>query len=301
MDAQHSESSSDRDDLEDEEWTPVQPPSVSVDGQTEASVRFAFQPAASNNFLSQQDSWDSLRHGESEDADNEGNVAVPDIKDTHRSRMRKRIRRRDGTIVNTEQFRDDINNALQFEDEPLVAKEDHDAARRSAWCPEGRNVPDLFDIEMGYHKAWDIGKKGCVAVKLNGLWDTQFGPSKNRFFLMDGTDPDRFLNFYTKSDLQAARGAVSEKQGTIGAYDLRDGYWDYKRCKVYIQRSDHDSKDAVLDKLSREFMDAMLICIWEMEVRTYLERLKVQRLEQRRQAKTSPTTKNSKVGGHSSA
>eukprot|EP00922_Rhytidocystis_sp_ex-Travisia-forbesii_P029278 GHVS01042855.1.p1 GENE.GHVS01042855.1~~GHVS01042855.1.p1 ORF type:complete len:315 (+),score=49.99 GHVS01042855.1:261-1205(+) len=282
----------------DEVWTPPLPAGSSNLGLHPCrSIRFTLpanhRSLPSSPALTQRDSWDILREGESDEEDDQDNVDVPDIKKTYKDRMRKRIRRREAVVTNPEKFRDEINDDLLEENENhLITQEDADIARRSAWVPEGHDLPDLFDIEMGYHKAWDIGRKGCVAAKLNGLWDTQLGPSKNRFFVMDGTDPDCFLNYYTKSDMQAARGVESEKRGTIGAYDMRDGYWDYKRCKVYIQRSDRGGKDTVLTKLSREFMDAMLICIWEMEIRTYLERLKARRLDKRREAKTAAKPKH---------
>lgn len=46
----------------------------------------------------------------------------------------------------------------------------------------------LSEIELGYHRAWDVGKKGCLAVKVDGIWDSAVKGNKMRFFVMDGTD-----------------------------------------------------------------------------------------------------------------
>lgn len=46
----------------------------------------------------------------------------------------------------------------------------------------------LREIELGYHRAWDVGKKGCLAVKVDGIWDSAVKGNKMRFFVMDGTD-----------------------------------------------------------------------------------------------------------------
>eukprot|EP00922_Rhytidocystis_sp_ex-Travisia-forbesii_P029279 GHVS01042856.1.p1 GENE.GHVS01042856.1~~GHVS01042856.1.p1 ORF type:complete len:301 (+),score=50.81 GHVS01042856.1:432-1334(+) len=278
----------------DEIWSPSPPPeSAHVLPETGGSPIFTIPVTPP---IAPLDSWDRLRSGEGgdgeeEDGGEEDNVDVPDIEKTYRNRMRKRIRRRRGAVVeNPERMRDVINDDLGEE----ITQEDSELARRSAWQPHGSHLPDLCDIAMGYRAAWDVGRRGCFASMLNGLWDSQLGPTNNRFFVMDGTDPDCFLNFYTKSKTSAARGRGPEyeKSGTIGAYDLRDGYWDYKGCKVYIQRSDLGDKDTVLTKLSRNFVDAMLICIWEMEIRTYIERLKAQRLDTRRRRQSKKTTGN---------
>eukprot|EP00922_Rhytidocystis_sp_ex-Travisia-forbesii_P029281 GHVS01042858.1.p1 GENE.GHVS01042858.1~~GHVS01042858.1.p1 ORF type:complete len:308 (+),score=58.44 GHVS01042858.1:191-1114(+) len=282
----------------DVEWSHL-PASTSTDGSssTEGAGRHnrcanSGSLLSSSPSLTQLDSWDILRRRGCDEEEEEDMVDVADINKTHKVRMRKRIRRREAVATNPEKMRDQIDEELIEEDENMIAQEDIEIARRSAWVPDGFNLPDLFDIEMGYNTAWDIGRKGCIAAKLNGLWDTQLGPSTNRFFLMDGTDADCFLNYYTKSDMQAANGAESQKRGSICAFDLRDGYWDYKRCKIYIKRSDTAGESTVLTKLSTEFLDAMLICIWEMEIRTYIERLKAQRLDTRRRRQSKKTTGN---------
>lgn len=76
---------------------------------------------------------------------------------------------------------------------------------------------------------------------------------------------DSFLTYYSKSDLQAARGLASEKLGSISAWDLRDGHWTYSKAKVFIKRSDKKNRDCVLENFAADFYDAMLICLWSAE------------------------------------
>lgn len=73
---------------------------------------------------------------------------------------------------------------------------------------------------------------------------------------------ESFLTYYSKSDLQAARGLSSERLGSISAWDLRDGHWTYPKAKVFIRRSDKHNRDCVLENFASDFYDAMLICLW---------------------------------------
>ncbi|PHJ19779.1 armadillo interacting protein [Cystoisospora suis] len=110
------------------------------------------------------------------------------LPDTHHGKMRQRIRRRDVTVAKdiSDQVADDLH--LGEDDEPLITPEDIAEIRANAWTPAGEGLPVLSEIELGYHRAWDVGKKGCLAVKVDGIWDSAVKGNKMRFFVMDGTD-----------------------------------------------------------------------------------------------------------------
>lgn len=61
--------------------------------------------------------------------------------------------------------------------------------RESAWKPAGEAVPPLNTLGLGYHQAWDVGKRGCLAAKLDVIWTPSLASNRLRFFVMDGTDP----------------------------------------------------------------------------------------------------------------
>ena len=157
-----------------------------------------------------------------------------------------------------------VEQIRRGDDVPAIGPDEMDEIRSTAWIPKGEYIPE--DIVMGYHTAWDIGKRGCVAVKLVGDWDSHISPNKVRFFVMDGTDPIAFLSYYTNSDLKVSRGEKSEKKGIIFAKDLRDGYWDYGRSKIIFTRRNKGGQTTVIENLPTQFMDAMMVCIREIEI-----------------------------------
>ncbi|KFH12890.1 hypothetical protein TGMAS_309190 [Toxoplasma gondii MAS] len=209
------------------------------------------------------------------------------LPDKHHGKVRQRIRRRDVTASKdiSDQVADDLH--LGEDEEPLITPDDIAEIRATAWIPAGEGLPILSEMELGYHRAWDVGKKGCLAVKVDGIWDSAVKGNKMRFFVMDGTDTESFLTFYTKSDLQAARGLQSEKLGIITAWDMRDGYWNYPKKKIFIQRSDRKNRECILEGFTAEFYDAMLLCIWEMCVQASIEQLKHQRRRERNKRRQS--------------
>ncbi|PFH33909.1 hypothetical protein BESB_070610 [Besnoitia besnoiti] len=209
------------------------------------------------------------------------------LPDKHHGKVRQRIRRRD--VVASQDISDQVADDLHLgeDEEPLITPEDIAEIRASAWIPAGEGLPVLSEMELGYHRAWDVGKKGCLAVKVDGIWDSAVKGNKMRFFVMDGTDAESFLTFYSKSDLQAARGMQSEKLGIITAWDMRDGYWNYAKKKVFIQRSDRKNRECILEGFTTEFYDAMLLCIWEMCVQAAIEQLKHQRRRERNKRRQS--------------
>lgn len=199
-------------------------------------------------------------------------------------RFRQRIRRRrlrdkGNDDDNPDYFHDEIVEQIQRSEDILtIGPEELNEIRMNAWIPKGEYIPD--DIIMGYHTAWDIGKRGCVAVKLVGDWDSHISPNKVRFFIMDGTDPIAFLSYYTKSDLKVSRGEKSEKKGIIFAKDLRDGYWDYGRSRIIFSRRNKSGQTTILENLPTQFMDAMMVCIREIEVHKKVSRLNKERRRQ---------------------
>ncbi|KAH8739828.1 hypothetical protein FG386_002047 [Cryptosporidium ryanae] len=204
-----------------------------------------------------------------------GNSRLGDIK--YRQRIRHRRKRDKGNEDdNPDFFHDEIVEQIQKgEDLLTIAPEEMNEIRQNAWIPRGEYIPD--DIAMGYHTAWDIGKRGCVAVKLVGDWDSHISPNKVRFFVMDGTDPIAFLSYYTKSDLRVSRGEKSEKRGIIFANDLRDGYWDYSRSKIIFSRRNKSGKTTIIENIPTQFMDAMMVCIREIEVHKKVRKILRQR------------------------
>ncbi|CBZ54935.1 conserved hypothetical protein [Neospora caninum Liverpool] len=221
------------------------------------------------------------------------------LPDKHHGKVRQRIRRRDVTASKdiSDQVADDLH--LGEDEEPLITPDDIAEIRATAWIPAGEGLPVLSEMELGYHRAWDVGKKGCLAVKVDGIWDSAVKGNKMRFFVMDGTDTESFLTFYSKSDLQAARGLQSEKLGIITAWDMRDGYWNYPKKKIFIQRSDRKNRECILEGFTAEFYDAMLLCIWEMCVQASIEQLKHQRRRERNKRRQSlcGSMPNSRVSG----
>eukprot|EP00920_Eleutheroschizon_duboscqi_P037929 GHVT01090797.1.p1 GENE.GHVT01090797.1~~GHVT01090797.1.p1 ORF type:complete len:243 (+),score=14.82 GHVT01090797.1:931-1659(+) len=108
---------------------------------------------------------------------------------TAHGHMRQRIRRREAPQCD---ISDQVADVLYYGEEgfqPLVTENDIRRIRRTAWHPQGINLPELSTIEMGYREAWDIGKQGCIGLLLTSIWDTPLGPNRMRFFVMDGTDP----------------------------------------------------------------------------------------------------------------
>ncbi|KAH7648536.1 hypothetical protein FG379_000561 [Cryptosporidium bovis] len=200
-----------------------------------------------------------------------GGVRLGDIK--YRQRIRHRRKNDKGNEDdNPDFFHDEIVGQIQKgEDLLTISPEEMEVIRQNAWTPRGEYIPD--DIAMGYHTAWDIGKRGCVAVKLVGDWDSHISPNKVRFFIMDGTDPIAFLSYYTKSDLRVSRGEKSEKRGIIFANDLRDGYWDYSRSKIIFSRRNKSGQTTVIENIPTQFMDAMMVCIREIEVHKKVKKI----------------------------
>ncbi|CDJ45201.1 hypothetical protein, conserved [Eimeria tenella] len=222
---------------------------------------------------------------------------IPTTENYH-GKFRQRIRRREHH--RNQDISDQVADDLQVaDDEPLISADEIAEIRDSAWRPAGEAVPPLSSLSLGYHQAWDVGKRGCLAAKLDVIWTPAIVANRLRFFVMDGTDPDSFLTYYSKSDLQAARGLASEKLGSISAWDLRDGHWTYSKAKVFIKRSDKKNRDCVLENFAADFYDAMLICLWEMETQAKIEQLKYQRRQERSRNRLSALSPLPAVAGRS--
>ncbi|OEH77989.1 hypothetical protein cyc_00425 [Cyclospora cayetanensis] len=184
--------------------------------------------------------------------------------ENYQGKFRQRIRRRDAN--RNQDLSDQVADDLQVaDDEPLISADEIAEIRESAWRPVGEAIPPLNTLGLGYHQAWDVGKKGCLAAKVDVIWTPSLASNRLRFFVMDGTDPESFLTYYSKSDLQAARGLSSEKLGSISAWDLRDGHWTYPKAKVFIRRSDKRNRDCILENFASDFYDAMLVCLWQQQ------------------------------------
>ncbi|KAF7456318.1 hypothetical protein HWI79_3111 [Cryptosporidium felis] len=232
----------------------------SVDGESDIKLdsRAALAPDSNKFYTAFQDKLKVFQNGKL------GNSSLGDVGFRQRIR-RRRMRNKGNDDDNPDFLHDEIVEQIQRgEDIPVIGPEEMSKIRSTAWVPRGEYIPE--DIAMGYHTAWDIGKRGCVAVKLVGDWDSHISPNKVRFFIMDGTDPIAFLSYYTKSDLKVSRGEKSEKKGIIFAKDLRDGYWDYGRSKIIFTRRNKAGQTTIIENLPTQFMDAMMVCIREIEV-----------------------------------
>eukprot|EP01071_Lankesteria_metandrocarpae_P001166 Lankesteria_metandrocarpae@DN1336_c0_g1_i1.p2 len=201
-----------------------------------------------------------------------------------RTRIRSRL-----VVEGSDWSRQELENvyANDTTGKPLITAADVQTIRQEAWVPnEGNFKPAPSELTLGYDTAWDIGKRGCVAYKFTGEYDLRIGPNKLRFFIMDGTDRDSFLTYYTKPDALVERGQLSEKKGIICAADMKNGIWDYEKKKIKITMSDAQKKGTrVLEDFPASFFDAMLVCIREMEVNERTEELKKGRLKERRSEK----------------
>ncbi|XP_026191212.1 uncharacterized protein LOC34617608 [Cyclospora cayetanensis] len=218
--------------------------------------------------------------------------------ENYQGKFRQRIRRRDAN--RNQDLSDQVADDLQVaDDEPLISADEIAEIRESAWRPVGEAIPPLNTLGLGYHQAWDVGKKGCLAAKVDVIWTPSLASNRLRFFVMDGTDPESFLTYYSKSDLQAARGLSSEKLGSISAWDLRDGHWTYPKAKVFIRRSDKRNRDCILENFASDFYDAMLVCLWEMETQAKIELLKKQRRQERSRNRRSGSV-SSTAAAHAS-
>eukprot|EP01068_Selenidium_serpulae_P001228 Selendium_serpulae@DN1309_c0_g1_i1.p1 len=117
---------------------------------------------------------------------NETRVEAEAYPGAERQRIRKRKKKEGAGLA------DELAATLiEGTGEPLITEEEKRHIRETAWVPKGENVPTLANIELGYHEAWDIGKQGCVGVKVSGDWTANFGANKLRFFIMDGTDESK--------------------------------------------------------------------------------------------------------------
>ncbi|KAJ1607731.1 hypothetical protein OIY81_2857 [Cryptosporidium canis] len=240
--------------------------------------------SSSNKFDTiMQDKLKRFQNKASTDNSNLGDVRF-------RQRIRnRRMRDKANDDDNPDYLHDEIVEQIERgEDVAVIGPEEMSQIRSTAWVPKGEYIPE--DISMGYHTAWDIGKRGCVAVKLVGNWDSHISPNKVRFFIMDGTDPIAFLSYYTKSDLKVSRGEKSEKKGIIFAKDLRDGYWDYGRSKIIFTRRNKSGQTTIIENLPTQFMDAMMVCIREIEVHKKVTKIIKER---RKQANNNILEKNS--------
>lgn len=224
------------------------------------------------------------------------NSNLGDVRFRQRIRNR-RMRNKANDDDNPDYLHDEIVEQIQKGEEiTAIGPEEMSEIRSTAWIPKGEYIPE--DIAMGYHTAWDIGKRGCVAVKLVGNWDSHISPNKVRFFIMDGTDPIAFLSYYTKSDLKVSRGEKSEKKGIIFAKDLRDGYWDYGKSKIIFTRRNKSGQTTIIENLPTQFMDAMMVCIREIEVHKKVTKIIKER---KKQANINSLDKNLKVGINSNS
>lgn len=199
---------------------------------------------------------------------------------------RQRIRTRIATPL------DDVGSECEeellqggFADGLLVSENEVQEFRTNAWQPSGKGVPLPGHIRLGYHAAWDIGKKGCVGMKLRNTWESAVNPNRLRFFIMDGTDPLVFLSVYGRNDLKNLAGPDGKK-GVVCAPDVRDATWDYPSGRLTLHRSDKSGKLMVIDKLPQLFINAMIVCIREMEVARHVHGLRLRRLEERRTQET---------------
>eukprot|EP00918_Siedleckia_nematoides_P027846 GHVU01059894.1.p1 GENE.GHVU01059894.1~~GHVU01059894.1.p1 ORF type:complete len:269 (+),score=50.25 GHVU01059894.1:683-1489(+) len=167
-----------------------------------------------------------------------------------------------------------------FEPVTLISQQELNDLRKTAWIPKGEHLPFIEHLEMSFEESWRRGQEGFIAVKLAGEWDSVFGPSKIRFFVMDGTDEENFLTYYTRSDLRVSWGEVSEKRGTICAMDLRDAYWVYNKKRIHVRRSDKNYKLEVLRDIPELHFDAMLVCIRDIQVQKRAKQIRMQRVRE---------------------
>ncbi|KAK9171286.1 hypothetical protein CmeUKMEL1_11180 [Cryptosporidium meleagridis] len=238
---------------------------------------------------SNSNKFDSIIQDKLKVFQNKGSTDNSNLGDVRfRQRIRnRRMRHKANEDDNPDFFHDEIEQIQRGEEIAALSPEEMNEIRSTAWIPKGEYIPE--DIIMGYHTAWDIGKRGCVAVKLVGNWDSHISPNKVRFFIMDGTDPIAFLSYYTKSDLKVSRGEKSEKKGIIFAKDLRDGYWDYGRSKIIFTRRNKSGQTTIIENLPTQFMDAMMVCIREIEVHKKVTKIIKER---RKQANNNTLDKN---------
>ncbi|KAL3126820.1 hypothetical protein CHM_7g350 [Cryptosporidium hominis] len=238
---------------------------------------------------SNSNKFDSIIQDKLKIFQNKGSTDNSNLGDVRfRQRIRnRRMRHKANEDDNPDFLHDEIEQIQRGEEIAALSPEEMNEIRSTAWIPKGEYIPE--DIIMGYHTAWDIGKRGCVAVKLVGNWDSHISPNKVRFFIMDGTDPIAFLSYYTKSDLKVSRGEKSEKKGIIFAKDLRDGYWDYGRSKIIFTRRNKSGQTTIIENLPTQFMDAMMVCIREIEVHKKVTKIIKER---RKQANNNTLDKN---------
>ncbi|KAL7067503.1 hypothetical protein ACR3K2_20690 [Cryptosporidium serpentis] len=247
----------------------------SLDGAGDDDDNFDSSSILHSNYVTLDSTLqDRLKHFQTQSYANNGSN-VGDIRFRQRIR-RRRLRDKSNEDNIPDTLHDEIVEQINYDaNGPLIGQEEIAEIRDSVSKPKGEYIPD--DILMGYHTAWDIGKRGCVAVKLVGDWDSHISPNKVRFFIMDGTDPIAFLTYYTKSDLKVSRGEKSEKKGIIFAKDLKNGYWDYGKAKIVFRRSNKGGQTTILENIPGPFLDAMLVCLREIEVHKRIEKLKKQR------------------------
>lgn len=188
--------------------------------------------------------------------------------------LRQRIRKRDVDVEKRTRDKGIVEKDIGW----LVSPDELLNFRKTAWIPRGENIPPVHTLDMSFWEACNKGMKGWMGPKLCGEWDVMWGPNKLRFFVMDGTNEDSFLTYYTCSDTKVSWGSVSEKKGVICAADLRDAYWIYNKKKVKLNRSDKGGKLEILRDIPESYYDAIMVCIRELEVSKMSTRLRDKRL-----------------------
>ncbi|GFE54317.1 hypothetical protein BaOVIS_017210 [Babesia ovis] len=142
----------------------------------------------------------------------------------------------------------------------------------------GECMPKIEDIAMTYRDAWRIGKQGCLAVRRN-LWDPHLF-SGTWYFVCDGTDPSNFLVLHPHNSGDKMKCIV------ISMWELIDAFWVANKLRVLYQpksaETNHmpvSTKTMVIEGFTRDFYEAMIMCIHEAQVRLQLMYIELKDLQ----------------------
>lgn len=167
--------------------------------------------------------------------------------------------------------------------EPLTSFSEEQYLFKHCWCPRGLAKHDAMALDLPLQYAWDIGRRGCftkmtVMTKAGGRFKDY-----PRWFLwylvMDGTEDDGFLSYYTWTDNRFRDYDVPKKIGTISVLDVRDAIWDFRRREVRIQcdAGTQAQSTIIIHAMTLPFFSALITCTRHNEALRQLNRIRRQR------------------------
>eukprot|EP01054_Gregarina_sp_Poly1_P009812 Gregarina_sp_Poly_1__9811@NODE_628_length_7065_cov_56_119891_g481_i0_p2_GENE_NODE_628_length_7065_cov_56_119891_g481_i0NODE_628_length_7065_cov_56_119891_g481_i0_p2_ORF_typecomplete_len423_score51_50FliG_N/PF14842_6/0_067_NODE_628_length_7065_cov_56_119891_g481_i012672535 len=188
---------------------------------------------------------------------------------------------------------------LDYDD--VVSAEEVELVRRTVWKPKG-HFPNFNTLEQrtDYRHAWDVGYMGTRVIRrrnsgdafgfvtgANGaFWDAEF----------DGTDIERFLK------VRPALGNELRRQRVLDKLEVMTGFQIQNRSAIIFPASAlmtaefhrligtiriHDlgnvnppvkESSITFDLVKGNFIDAMVYCLWQMQIHLEIRRIRLQRI-----------------------